>query len=138
MRTAQGSLTVETSGRGLIELTDRVDGWLGEQGVETGVLHIFCRHTSASVFINENAAAAVQRDLLAWLDRVAPESDVYHHDSEGPDDMPAHLKTLLTGSSLNVPVSDGRMLLGTWQGIFLAEHRRQPHTRRIVLTVIGA
>jgi secondary thiamine-phosphate synthase enzyme len=137
MRTAQASFTIQTSGRGLIEITDRVDRWVGEQGIVTGVLQIFCRHTSASILINENAAAAVQRDLLAWLDRVAPEGDVYDHDSEGPDDMPAHIKTLLTGSSLNIPVGGGSMLLGTWQGVFLAEHRRRPHSREIVLTVIG-
>ena len=137
MHTAQASLTVETPGRGLIEITDRIDRWLGESGIETGVLQIFCRHTSASLLINENAAPAVQRDLLAWLDRVAPEDGDYEHDSEGPDDMPAHIKTLLTGSGLSVPIGEGRMLLGTWQGVFLAEHRRRPHSRTIVLTVIG-
>ncbi len=137
MRTAQASLTVETRGCGLIEITDRIDRWLGDSGIGTGVLHIFCRHTSASVLINENAAPAVQRDLLAWLDRIAPEGDDYEHDSEGPDDMPAHIKTLLAGSGLSVPVNEGRMLLGTWQGVFLAEHRRRPHSRTIVLTVIG-
>ena len=138
MYTAQASFTVETTGRGLIEITDRIDRWLGESDIETGMLQIFCRHTSASVLINENAAAAVQRDLLAWLDRVAPEGPDYEHDSEGPDDMPAHIKTLLTGSGLSVPIAEGRMLLGTWQGVFLAEHRRRPHSRTIVLTAIGA
>jgi secondary thiamine-phosphate synthase enzyme len=137
MRIAQASFTVETPGRGLIEITDRIDRWLGESGIETGVLHIFCRHTSASLLINENAAPAVQRDLLAWLDRAAPEGDDYEHDSEGADDMPAHIKTLLTGSALSVPVGEGRMLLGTWQGVFLAEHRRRPHRREVVLTLIG-
>ncbi|HTM94393.1 MAG TPA: secondary thiamine-phosphate synthase enzyme YjbQ [Croceibacterium sp.] len=137
MRTAQASFIVETPGRGLTEITERIDRWLGDSDIGTGVLHIFCRHTSASLLINENAAAAVQRDLLAWLDRVAPERDNYEHDSEGPDDMPAHIKTLLTGSGLSVPVGAGRMLLGTWQGVFLAEHRRRPHNRTIVLTVIG-
>lgn len=137
MRTAQASLTVETPGRGLTEITDRIDRWLSESGIQTGVLHIFCRHTSASLLINENAAAAVQRDLLAWLDRMAPEGDEYQHDSEGPDDMPAHIKALLTGSGLSVPVGEGRMLLGTWQGVFLAEHRRRPYRREIVLTAIG-
>ena len=137
MRTAQASLTVETRGRGLTEITERIDRWLGDSGIGTGVLHIFCRHTSASLLINENAAPAVQRDLLAWLDRVAPEGEYYEHDSEGPDDMPAHIKTLLTGSGLSVPIGEGRMLLGTWQGVFLAEHRRRPHSRTIVLTVIG-
>lgn len=137
MRTSQASLTVETSGRGLIEITDRIDRWVDETGIQTGMLQIFCRHTSASILINENAAAAVQRDLLAWLDRIAPEGAHYDHDSEGPDDMPAHIKTLVTGSGLNVPIGEGRMLLGTWQGVFLAEHRQRPHSRRIVLTAIG-
>lgn len=137
MRTSQASFTVETSGRGLIEITDRIDRWVDETGIQTGMLQIFCRHTSASILINENAAAAVQRDLLAWLDRIAPEGAHYDHDSEGPDDMPAHIKTLVTGSGLNVPIGEGRMLLGTWQGVFLAEHRQRPHSRRIVLTAIG-
>lgn len=137
MRTSQASFTVETSGRGLIEITDRIDRGVDETGIQTGMLQIFCRHTSASILINENAAAAVQRDLLAWLDRIAPEGAHYDHDSEGPDDMPAHIKTLVTGSGLNVPIGEGRMLLGTWQGVFLAEHRLRPHSRRIVLTAIG-
>lgn len=137
MRTAQASFTIETPGRGLTEITERIDRWLSQCGIRTGVLNLFCRHTSASLLINENAAPAVQRDLIAWLDRVAPESSDYEHDSEGPDDMPAHIKALLTGSGLSVPVGESRMLLGTWQGVFLAEHRRRPHSREIVLTVIG-
>lgn len=137
MRTAQASFTVETPGRGLTEITDQIERWVGESGIETGVLHVFCRHTSASILINENAAPAVQRDLLAWLDRAAPEGGDYEHDSEGPDDMPAHIKTLLTGSGLTIPVGGGRLLLGTWQGVFLAEHRRRPHSRNIVATLIG-
>lgn len=137
MSVAQTQFTVETPGRGLIEITDRVADWLRETGIETGVLNLFCRHTSASILINENAAPAVQRDLLAWLDRIAPEGGHYEHDSEGPDDMPAHIKTLVTGSGLTVPVGGGRMLLGTWQGVFLAEHRRRPHQRHIAATLIG-
>lgn len=137
MRTAQAQFTVETPGRGLTEITGRIDGWLGETGIETGIAHLFCRHTSASILVNENAAPAVQRDLLAWLDRAAPEGARYEHDSEGPDDMPAHIKTLLTGSGFSVPVGGGRLLLGTWQGVFLAEHRRRPHSRKISVTVIG-
>lgn len=137
MRTAQVSFAVETPGRGLTEITERLGDWLGESGIDTGVLHIFCRHTSASLLINENAAPAVQCDLLAWLDRVAPEGPLYEHDSEGPDDMPAHIKTLLTGSGLTVPLGGGKMLLGTWQGVFLAEHRRRPHIRSVVVTLIG-
>ena len=137
MTTAQGGFTVETTGRSLTEITERIDAWVGESGIETGVLQVFCRHTSASILINENAAPAVQHDLLAWLDRAAPEGGDYEHDSEGADDMPAHIKTLITGSGLTIPVGDGRMLLGTWQGVFLAEHRRRPHSRKIVVTLIG-
>lgn len=137
MRTWQTEVTIETPGRGLIEITGRIDDWLGETGIAAGVLHLFCRHTSASLLLNENAAPAVQRDLLAWLDRAAPEGPLYEHDSEGPDDMPAHIKTLLTGSGHPVPVRGGRMLLGNWQGVFLAEHCRRPHIRHIVATVIG-
>lgn len=137
MRTAQASFTIDTTGRGLTEITGRIADWVAQGGFETGVLHVFCRHTSASILINENAAPAVQRDLLAWLDRAAPEDGGYEHDSEGPDDMPAHVKTLLTGSGLTIPVGGGRLLLGTWQGVFLAEHRRRPHRRDIVVTLIG-
>jgi secondary thiamine-phosphate synthase enzyme len=137
MPTAQASLTIETPGRGLTEITGRIERWVGETAIDTGVLQVFCRHTSASLLINENAAPAVQRDLLAWLDRAAPEGDHYNHDDEGPDDMPAHIKALITGSGLSIPVAGGRMLLGTWQGVFLAEHRRRPHLRNVVVTLIG-
>ena len=128
---------VETSGPGMIELTRRIGGWVERSGIETGLLTVFCRHTSASLAINENAAQAVQRDILAWLDRMAPQTDPYDHDDEGPDDMPAHLKALLTGVSLSVPVADGRMMLGTWQGIFLIEHRAKAHQRQIALHISG-
>jgi secondary thiamine-phosphate synthase enzyme len=121
----------------LVEITDRVARWVADSGIETGVLHVFCRHTSASLLINENAAPSVQRDLLAWLDRAAPEDAPYEHDDEGPDDMPAHIKALITGSGLSIPVGEGRLLLGTWQGVFLAEHRRRPHLRHVVVTLIG-
>lgn len=137
MPTAQASLAIDTPGRGLTEITDVVARWLGESGIETGVLHVFCRHTSASLLINENAAPAVQRDLLAWLEHAAPEDGDYEHDDEGPDDMPAHIKALITGSGLSIPVGGGRMLLGTWQGVFLAEHRRRPHRRNVVVTLVG-
>jgi len=131
------TIDVETSGPGMIELTRRVAGWVQRSGIRTGLLTVFCRHTSASLAINENAAQAVQRDILAWLDRMAPQSDHYDHDDEGPDDMPAHLKALLTGVSLSVPVADGRMMLGTWQGIFLIEHRAKVHQRQIALHISG-
>lgn len=98
---------------------------------------LFCQHTSASLLINENAAPAVQRDLLRWLAAAAPDSARYEHDDEGPDDMPAHIKAMLTGNSLTIPVAEGRMMLGTWQGLFLAEHRTRPHRRTIVAHIAG-
>lgn len=137
MRQAQTELTVSTSGAGLVEITDEVARWLAAQGISSGLLTLFCRHTSASLIINENAAPAVRRDLERYFARLAPESRDYEHDDEGPDDMPAHLKTALTGVSLSVPVANGRMTLGTWQGVYLFEHRAAPHRRRVVLHVIG-
>lgn len=131
-------LSFDTHGTGLYEITDEITGWLGETGIRTGLLTVFCQHTSAGLLITENASPAVHRDIVRWLAKVAPEGDVYEHSDEGPDDMPAHLKALLTGSSLSVPVGQGQMLLGTWQGIFLAEHRRRPHRRKIVLHVSGS
>lgn len=138
MRQATTILTVDTSGKALVEITSEVCDWLSSTGISSGLLTLFCRHTSASLLINENAAPAVQRDMLKWLERIAPEGDDYEHDSEGPDDMPAHLRTALTASSLAVPVQGGTPMLGTWQGIFLAEHRRSPHRREIALHIIGA
>lgn len=137
MRQASTILTVSTPGRGFTEITREVARWLSESGIAEGVLTLLCRHTSASLLIQENAARAVRADLADWLDRLAPESDVYAHDDEGPDDMPAHLRATLTGVNLSIPVARGRMLLGTWQGIYLAEHRRAPHRREIALHVLG-
>ena len=131
------TIAIETSGTGLTEFTRQAADWLTTTGIAEGLLTAFCRHTSASLLINENAAPAVQRDLTRWLDHVAPEGPHYEHDDEGPDDMPAHLRATLTGVSLQVPVAGGRMLLGTWQGLFLAEHRARPHTRQVVLQIIG-
>jgi secondary thiamine-phosphate synthase enzyme len=130
-------LGFETQGRGLLEITEDLRQWMRETDVRVGLLTIHCQHTSASILINENAAPAVRSDILHWLDKVAPRSDAYAHDSEGPDDMPAHLKTALTGVNLSIPVADGRMMLGTWQGIFLAEHRAQPHKRSVAVHLIG-
>lgn len=137
MRQASTILTVSTPGRGFTEITREVARWLSESGIAEGVLTLLCRHTSASLLIQENAARAVRADLADWLDRLAPESDVYAHDDEGRDDMPAHLRATLTGVNLSIPVARGRMLLGTWQGIYLAEHRRAPHRREIALHVLG-
>lgn len=137
MQQAQTRFTINTHGMALYEFTDQVAEWLAGTGIGTGMLTLFCRHTSASLLINENAAPAVQRDLLRWLDRAVPEGSAYEHDDEGPDDMPAHIRTMLTGASLSVPVGGGRLLLGTWQGLYLAEHRRAAHVRQIIAHIIG-
>ncbi len=134
---ASGRLAISTSGKGLIEISDRVAAWVAEQGMREGLLTLFCRHTSASLLIQENAARAVQSDLIAFFDKIAPESRDYSHDDEGPDDMPAHLKTALTQVQLSIPVAEGRMVLGTWQGIYLFEHRARPHRRDVALHLIG-
>ena len=137
MHQAQNHFTIHTHGKALHELTDEVNSWVSQTGIDCGLVTLLCRHTSASLLINENAATAVQRDLLNWMDRAAPEGPLYEHDDEGPDDMPAHIRAMLTGVSLSIPVTDGRMALGTWQGVYLAEHRAMPHTRQIVAHLIG-
>lgn len=137
MTVAQGILRVETGGRELLDITTKVSSWLAEAGLAQGTLSLFCRHTSAGLLISENADPAVRRDFVRWLDRLAPENAGYEHDDEGADDMPAHLKAILTGSALGVPFAGGRLLLGTWQAIYLAEHRARAHTREVVLTAIG-
>ena len=129
--------TIETPGRALVEFTAEVAGWVREIGLSTGLVTLFCRHTSASLLINENAAPEVKPDVLDWLDSVAPESPHYRHDCEGPDDMPAHLKAVLTGVNLSIPVIGGRLALGTWQGIYLAEHRARPHHREVAAHLFG-
>ena len=131
------TIAIDTSGPAMHEVTREVAEWVNATGVSNGLVTVFCRHTSASLMINENAASAVQRDMLRWLDRVAPEGSHYEHDSEGPDDMPAHLKAALTGVSLPIPVTEGRLALGTWQGIYLVEHRTSPHRRELVLHLAG-
>ncbi|KQN89716.1 hypothetical protein ASE95_17105 [Sphingomonas sp. Leaf231] len=137
MRQAHGQLTIATRGQGLVEVTRDVIAWLDAQGLTDGVVTLFCRHTSASLIINENAAPAVRGDIERYFARLAPESREYEHDDEGPDDMPAHLKTALTNVSLSIPMTGGRMVLGTWQGIYLFEHRAAPHRRTLALHVIG-
>ncbi|MEO1920956.1 secondary thiamine-phosphate synthase enzyme YjbQ [Blastomonas marina] len=137
MRQASETITIETGGKGFVEFTDRLCEFVAESGIDTGLLTAFCRHTSASLLITENAAGAVKRDLAAWLERVAPEGPDYEHDCEGPDDMPAHLKQVLTGTTLSIPVARGAPALGTWQGVFLAEHRAAPHRREIALHLLG-
>ena len=138
LRQARGSLDVATGGQGLVEIGDRVARWLDAQGIADGLLTLFCRHTSASLLIQENAAPEVQRDILAFFARIAPEDrSRYAHDDEGPDDMPAHLRAALTQVQLSIPVARGRMALGTWQGVYLFEHRRRPHRREVALHLIG-
>ena len=138
MRQAMHVLKVRAKRRGLLEITAEVRQWVGSQSIASGMLTLFCRHTSASLLIQENAAPAVRRDLEKFFDELAPEgAGLYEHDDEGPDDMPAHLKTALTQVQLSVPVMDGRLMLGTWQGIYLFEHRDRPSSREIVLHLSG-
>jgi secondary thiamine-phosphate synthase enzyme len=124
--------------RGLTEITAEVRQWAQQQAISSGMLTLFCRHTSASLLIQENAAPAVRRDMEKFFDELAREgADLYEHDDEGPDDMPAHLKTALTQVHLSVPVMDSKLMLGTWQGIYLFEHRNRPSQREIVLHLAG-
>ncbi|HZG09234.1 MAG TPA: secondary thiamine-phosphate synthase enzyme YjbQ [Allosphingosinicella sp.] len=138
MKQASTEIEIATARQGLHEVTDTVAGWAAGQGMEQGLLTIFCRHTSASLLIQENAAPAARRDLEAYFARIAPEDPhAYDHDEEGPDDMPAHLRAALTQVQLSIPLIGGRLALGTWQGIYLFEHRRAPHRRRLALHLIG-
>lgn len=138
MRQASTILRFATNGPSLTDITDDVTAWLESTGIRDGLLALLCRHTSASLLITENASPAVRRDLLRWLDRVSPRGGAYEHNDEGPDDMPAHLRSCLTGVNLVLPVENGVPMLGTWQGIFLAEHRDAPHRREVACHVIGA
>ncbi len=137
MRQSSLLLLIRADGPGLHDFTHEVREFVAQSGVETGLLTIFCRHTSASLLVQENAAPAARRDLGRFFERLAPESDIYEHDDEGPDDMPAHLRSALTQSHLSVPVIGGQPALGTWQGIYLFEHRRSPPQREIALHIIG-
>jgi secondary thiamine-phosphate synthase enzyme len=137
MQQAQHKLSIATSGRGFTEVTGKVRGFLAAHRCQTGLVTIFCRHTSASLLIQENADPSVRTDLEAYFERIAPESQIYEHATEGPDDMPAHIRTALTQTHLAIPVVKGELALGTWQGIYLCEHRLAPHTRELVLHLIG-
>jgi secondary thiamine-phosphate synthase enzyme len=137
MRQSATILTIATPGQGLHDITDRVTEWTKTTGIETGLLTLFIRHTSASLLIQEDAAPAARRDLERYFARVAPESADYEHDDEGPDDMPSHLRAALTQTALSIPLIGGRPVLGTWQGIYLFEHRRRPHHREVALHLIG-
>jgi secondary thiamine-phosphate synthase enzyme len=135
---ATATLAVETSGPGFTEITGEAVGFIRECDASHGALFLFMRHTSASLVIQENADPDVRVDLASALDRLAPVDAGWIHDVEGPDDMPAHAKTMLTGVSLHVPVIDSRLALGTWQGIYVVEHRAKPHRREIVLQFVGS
>jgi secondary thiamine-phosphate synthase enzyme len=137
MRQATSLLTINTRRQGMLDITERISEWTRTQGIREGLLTVFCRHTSASLLIQENAAAEVRTDLEAFFGRIAPEDAVYAHDDEGPDDMPAHIRSALTQVQLGIPVVNGEPALGTWQAIYLFEHRRRPHSRTLVLHLIG-
>jgi secondary thiamine-phosphate synthase enzyme len=134
----QATLSFRTKGQGTSEITEAVSREVAGSGVARGLVSIFCQHTSCSLVIMENADPTARRDLERWLDRLVPEADAdFVHTLEGPDDMPSHIKMALTRTSETVPIEGGRLLLGTWQGIFLWEHRRAPHTRQVIVTVMG-
>jgi len=138
MRIAQERLTIETKPREIKEITGEVASWVKRQGIARGLLTMFIPHTSASLLVQENYSPAVRQDLAAFLDRLAPEDPaLYEHNDEGPDDMPAHLKSALTQVQLTIPVMEGDIRLGTWQGIFLLEHRAALHRRDLILTLVG-
>ena len=130
-------LAIPTPGRSMLDVSREIQSWLADTGAGAGLLNIFIQHTSASLTIQENADPDVQADLLDSLDEFAPASVQYRHNSEGPDDMPAHIKSMLTSTSLSIPVLGGRLGLGTWQGIYVVEHRTRPHTRNLVLHYSG-
>ena len=131
------TITIETRGRGFTDITRRVADFVSQHGKETGLLTLFCRHTSASLTIQENADPDVLRDLETFFGKLVPEGGLYRHSDEGPDDMPAHIRAALTQTSLSIPVMDGRLALGTWQAVYLYEHRARPHRRELVLHLIG-
>ncbi|TDJ45770.1 MAG: YjbQ family protein [Gammaproteobacteria bacterium] len=134
----QKSIIISTPGRGSLEITAKIDAIIAECNVRAGLCHVFVQHTSASLMICENADPDVRRDLEAFMSRIAPDGDpIFLHTAEGPDDMPAHVRSVLTQTGLSVPVVDGHCELGTWQGIFLWEHRTNPHQRRITITLLN-
>jgi secondary thiamine-phosphate synthase enzyme len=137
VRVHQRTISLQTRGRGFYDLTGEVARIVAESGVSTGLCTVFLRHTSASLVIQENADPAVLRDLARWLERLAPEDASYEHDDEGPDDMPSHLRTAVTRSSESIPVTSGKLALGTWQALYVWEHRRSGHRREAVVHVAG-
>ncbi len=137
MRQSTTQITIDTRRQGLVDITAPIRRWVDARAMHSGLLTVFCRHTSASLLIQENAAPEVRTDIEAYFARIAPESSSYLHDDEGPDDMPAHLRAALTQVQLSIPVIDATLALGTWQGIYLFEHRRRPHGRSLALHLIG-
>lgn len=137
MQQAQHKIDIVTNGKGLVEITYEIAAWLRDQSIRTGLLTAFIQHTSASLLIQENADATVQEDIASFYERVAPEDYPYVHDAEGPDDMPSHIRASLTQTSLGIPVTDGKLALGSWQGVYVFEHRSAMHRRRVVLHLIG-
>ncbi len=138
MKQAQHTLSVRSREPGLLEITGEVAAWVGGQGIGTGLLTVFCQHTSASLVIQENADADVRRDLEIFFKNLVREDPaLYRHATEGPDDMPAHIRSALTAAQLSIPIAGGRMALGTWQGIYLFEHRARPQMRRLLLHLVG-
>jgi len=132
------TIVISTPGRGFQEISGELQGFVRQSGVKTGICHVFLRHTSASLLITENADPDVRRDLENFISALAPDGDpAYFHSMEGPDDMPAHIRSVLTCSEITLPIRDGRLALGTWQGVYLWEHRTRPHRRRLELTTIG-
>ncbi len=138
MKVYQELLEVRTAGRGLVDVTEAVQHVVVAAGVKTGLCTVFCRHTSASLVIQENADPSVRRDMQRWMDRIAPDGPGYEHSAEGPDDMPSHLRTVLTRTSEQIPIARSRLALGTWQAIYLWEHRTSPHVRELVVHIAGA
>jgi secondary thiamine-phosphate synthase enzyme len=137
MRQVSHRLTVSTAGKGLVPVTAAVEAWVAAQGITTGLLTVFIRHTSASLLIQENADPTVRADLEAFFRWLVPEGVGYRHNAEGPDDMPAHIRAALTQTQLSIPVAGGRMVLGTWQGLYIWEHRTAPHQRDVALHLLG-
>jgi secondary thiamine-phosphate synthase enzyme len=134
----QRTLSVRTSGRGLFDITTRIREVVAESAISVGTCHVFCAHTSASLVIQENADPAVLRDLGKWIERIAPEdAHAYEHDDEGLDDMPAHLRTSITRTAETMPITNGKLALGTWQALYLWEHRARPHERKLTVTILG-
>jgi secondary thiamine-phosphate synthase enzyme len=138
MRVVSKNFTVPTTGKGTYEITDKIEALVRESKIQNGILSVFAQHTSCSLTIMENADPTARRDLEEFFDRLVPENaDYFVHDSEGADDMPSHIRMVLTRSSETIPIVDGRMQLGTWQGIFLFEHRRAEHRRKVVVAIMG-